>query len=323
METFSLSLTFRAMGQKVSLVLSSGGARGLAHIGVIEALEEHGFEIVSVSGTSMGAIVGGAYAAGKFPEFKEWMLGLDKMQVFKLVDFTVSLKGFIRGERVFREFSKILPDCPIEELPVKFTAVAADLQKQEEVAFSTGSLHHALRASIAIPTVLTPVFTEGKELVDGGILNPVPIAHVGRQHDDILIVANVNAIMPYQRLSLKKAASELLPESVQTSSGSMLSFDDKRLNAFLKKWRSLLPSPSQKRDVIRKLGFFEVVTRSIDLMQDRISSLQMELSKPDMLINFSRQACTTYEFYRAKEMIEEGKCVTEKAIAAYLDKNKL
>ncbi|MGB3183883.1 MAG: patatin-like phospholipase family protein [Cyclobacteriaceae bacterium] len=308
------------MGHKVSLVLSSGGARGLAHIGVIEALEEHGFEIVSVSGTSMGAIVGGAYAAGKFPEFKEWMLALDKREVFKLVDFTVSLKGFIRGDRVFREFSKILPDCPIEELPVKFTAVAADLQKQEEVAFDHGSLHHALRASIAIPTVLTPVFTDGKELVDGGILNPVPIAHVERQANDILVVANVNAIMPYTRMSLQEKEAAAVPETPMVSgSSSMLSFDDKRLNAFLKKWRSLLPSSSQKSPSIPKLSFFEVVTRSIDLMQDRISSLQMELSKPDMLINFSRQACTTYEFYRAKEMIEEGRCVAEKAIATYLE----
>lgn len=295
------------MGQKVSLVLSSGGARGLAHIGVIEALEEHGFDIVSVSGASMGSIVGGAYAAGKFPEFKEWMLRLDKMDVFKLVDFTVSNKGFIRGDRVFREFSKILPDCPIEELPVAFSALAADLQKQEEVVFDKGSLHHALRASIAIPTVLTPVYTEGRELVDGAILNPIPINHVKRQKGDLLVVANVNAIQPYERMSLPEVIKEAIDEPENT-----------RMNSFLQKWRRLLPSTAVgKPNMMRKLGFFESVTRSIDLMQDRISSLQMELSKPDILINFSRQACTTYEFYRAKEMIEEGHCVAEKAIREY------
>ncbi|MFA0961743.1 patatin-like phospholipase family protein [Roseivirga sp. BDSF3-8] len=307
------------MGQKVSLVLSSGGARGLAHIGVIEALEDHGFEIVSVAGASMGAIVGGAYAAGKFPEFKEWMLGLDKMEVFKLIDFTVSLKGFIRGDRVFREFSKILPDCAIEDLPVSFTALAADLQKQEEVVFDKGSLHKALRASIAIPTVLTPVFWDDKELVDGGILNPIPMTHVKRHYGDRLVVANVNAIMPYQRISIDEVASEPPSPSATAMMYNKLSLEDTRLNAFLQKWRKLLPSPGQKSP-IQKLGFFEVVTRSIDLMQDRISSLQMELSKPDMLINFSRQACTTFEFYRAKEMIEEGRCVAEKAIEAYLEK---
>ena len=145
------------MKQPISLVLSGGGARGIAHIGAIEELEKQGFKIKSIAGTSMGALVGGLYALGKMQEYKEWIFTLDKLDIFRLIDFTFNTQGLIRGDRVFNKMKKFIPDMNIEELKIPYAAVATDITNGKEVVFTNGSIYEAIRASIAIPTVFTPV----------------------------------------------------------------------------------------------------------------------------------------------------------------------
>ncbi|MGK7396542.1 MAG: patatin-like phospholipase family protein [Candidatus Cyclobacteriaceae bacterium M3_2C_046] len=295
------------MKKSVSLVLSSGGARGLAHIGVIEELQKHNFEIRSIAGSSMGSLVGGFYAAGKLDIYKQWICELDKMDVFKLIDFTFSPQGFIRGERVFKELENMIEDCNIEDLSLPFVAVATDLHEQKEVVFRNGSLFQAIRASCAIPTVLKPVIIDDKELVDGGVLNPLPIDLIQRQTEDILVVVNVNSPLPFEPLPL------ILENEIKKETAYRI-----KLENFKKKWISMLPK--NKQPVIKKLGFFDLLVRSFDLMQDRLSSLIIQRHQPDLYIEVSRQACTTFEFYKACDMIELGRKAFQGAYQKYQDK---
>ncbi len=151
------------------MVLSGGGARGIAHIGVVEELEKRGFEIRSIAGTSMGALVGGIYAVGKLQEFKNWLYTLDKLDVFKLIDFTLSSQGLIKGDRVFKKMKEFIPDKNIEDLKIHYAATATDIINNKEVVFNQGSIYDAIRASVAIPTVITPVKQDDTLLVDGGV----------------------------------------------------------------------------------------------------------------------------------------------------------
>ncbi|MCK4793275.1 MAG: patatin-like phospholipase family protein, partial [Desulfobacteraceae bacterium] len=175
------------MKQPIALVLGSGGARGLAHIGVIEEFEKQGFEINSVAGTSMGALIGGLYAMDKLHEYKDWVLTLDKVEVFNLIDFTFSSHGLIKGDKIINKMKTFLPDRNIEDLDIPFAAVATDITNEKEVVFTTGSVYEAVRASIAIPTVFTPVNKDNILLVDGGVLNPIPANRVKRIGNDILV----------------------------------------------------------------------------------------------------------------------------------------
>jgi NTE family protein len=179
--------------RNVTLVLSGGGARGYAHIGAIEEIENRGYSITSVAGTSIGALIGGVYATGKLNEFKEWICNFDKQKVLKLIDFTMSSQGIVKGDRVMQAMKKFIPDTNIEELKIKYTATAFDLAHNNEVVFNSGSLYNAIRASIAIPTVFTPVISGNSVLVDGGVTNNIPINNAVRSKNDLLIAVNVNA----------------------------------------------------------------------------------------------------------------------------------
>lgn len=179
--------------RKAALVLAGGGARGVAHIGAIEELESQGFEITSVAGTSMGALVGGVYVSGHLEPFKEWMRALDKYKVFSLVDFALSTEGLVKGDRVMEAMKELVPDMEIEQMPVPFTAVAADLLTGSEVVLDKGGLYDAIRASISIPSVFRPVHREGQVLVDGGTVNPLPLNRVKRAEGDLLIAVDVSA----------------------------------------------------------------------------------------------------------------------------------
>ena len=163
-------------GKRISLVLGSGGARGLAHIGIIRYLEEQGYRIESISGSSMGALIGGIYATGKLEVYAEWVSALEKIDILRLLDISFSSGGFLRGDKVIRALRDLIGDHRIEDLPIAYTAVSADLNRQREVWLKSGSLFDAIRASIAIPTLFTPVKHENRLLVDGGLVNPVPIA---------------------------------------------------------------------------------------------------------------------------------------------------
>lgn len=179
--------------KKVALVLSMGGARGIAHIGVIEELTKRGFEIVSIAGSSMGALVGAMYAAGRLEAFKTWLFSWNLLEMWRLTDFSYGRGGLVKGDRFIEALSKIVPDTRIEDLPLPFVALATDITRGREVVFSKGSLFEAIRASISIPGLFRPVLRGDTVLVDGGILNPLPVGFVARSADDLLVAVDVNA----------------------------------------------------------------------------------------------------------------------------------
>lgn len=214
------------MSKRVALVLGSGGARGYAHIGVIEEIERRGYDIACVAGCSMGAVVGGIYAAGKLEEYRNWIESLDYLDVLRLVDVSFRL-GAIRGDKVFGQIRKIVGEINIEQLRIPYTAVATDLTNQQEIWFQEGCLHQAMRASAAIPSLFTPVMQGNRMLVDGGILNPLPIVPVVSSHCDLIIAVNLNATnqKQYQLPVIERpAAFKMRFDSLLSSLGSRLPF---------------------------------------------------------------------------------------------------
>jgi len=286
------------MNQKTALVLGSGGARGIAHIGAIRELIKNEFQIESIAGTSMGALIGGVYACGKMDEYEAWMSSLSKMDVFNLVDFTWSNSGIIKADKVFKEIHKFVPDQRIEDLPVKFAAVATDLHHGKEIVIREGSLFEAIRASISIPLIITPVLKSDTLFVDGGVLNPVPVNRVFRHKSDILVAVNVNAQIPYQPAVVENPDWHFL-EKINSS----------KLKEFQEKLSTLFP-PSKKE----KSGYFNLISETSNLMLKHILDLTLKMNPPDILIEVSRHACGTFDFYKATELIELGKQATIAAL---------
>jgi NTE family protein len=294
--------------RNIALVLSSGGARGLAHIGAIEELEKSGYTITSVAGASMGAMVGGMYAAGQLEAFKSWMCSLDKKGVFDLLDFTLSTSGVIKGERVMDVLKKIIADRKIESLPIPYCAVATDIINSQEIIFRKGSLYNAIKASSSIPTLVTPFTLNELLLVDGGVMNPVPINHVVRTKHDLLVVVNVNANMSIENNKNATGAivdEKSIPENGKEIFSKYLSY----FNTILKK--NVTPVPTNKPE---HLGYFELMSKSINLMIQQISGLTIELYKPDILINVSKDTSSIYDFHKSAEIIEEGARMAREAL---------
>ncbi len=282
--------------KKIALVLSSGGARGFAHIGVINELLRHDYLITSIAGTSMGAVVGGMYATGQLKQFEEWVSSLDVMEVLKLTDISISNKGLVKGNRIIKKLKELVPDRNIEDLPIPFCTVATDIVKGTELVFTEGNLYDAIRASISIPTVFQPFKISDSYYVDGGVLNPVPINRVKRHEKDMLVVVDVNAQIPAE----KKETTDKKQND----------------NKYLKQLKSMQNKlgniiPKNKKDDI---GLFNLTTRSISLMLHQISVLTIEKNEPDLLINVSKHAFGTFDFYKAKEIITEGEKAAKKAL---------
>ena len=280
--------------KSVSLVLGSGGARGLVHIGVIDWLEEHDYKIESISGASMGALVGGIYAAGKLDAYKKWVLTLDKGDVIKMLDLSFSLGGLFKGDKIINKLLDLVGKQQIEDLPINFTAVATNIETGKEVWFTEGSLFDAIRASIAVPLVFTPV-TRGKRiLVDGGLLNPVPIAPTMSDNTDLTIAVNVNGESKEDHLIEKYSATmEEQDEDAQNWFTNIVQELQERLNL-------------DRFDRSEQWGFYEIMSRSIEIMQNSIAKMKMAAYSPDILIDFPSDIAHTYEFYRAKELIQFG-----------------
>ena len=198
-------------GKTVALTLGSGGARGYAHIGAIEVLEERGYKIIALSGCSMGALIGGMYAAGKMQDYKDWVTGLGQFDVLKLLDVTFTSVGAIRGEKIFSVVRDMLGDTRIEDLPLPFTAVATDLLAHKEVWFQEGPLDQAIRASVAIPSVVTPLGLNGRVLVDGALLNPLPIIPTISSHADMIVAVNLSGEDDHRKKIPDAAFSEPRP----------------------------------------------------------------------------------------------------------------
>ncbi|HEX5756176.1 MAG TPA: patatin-like phospholipase family protein [Arenimonas sp.] len=304
-------------GRRIALVLGSGGARGLAHIGVIETLQSRGFEVAAVAGSSMGALVGGVFAAGRLSDYRDWACGLERGDVLRLLDFAFGHPGLIRGERVIGALRELVGEHRIEDLPIPYTAVASDLDRQREVWFTRGPLFDAIRASIAIPMVFTPHRVDGRELVDGGLLAPVPIAATRAMRADRVFTVDVNSIGPWLP-TIAPSDTQALADTPRPpdpgnhegdASGPSLR---ERMSSL---WQGLVErNGSGGAEASKPRGVMDLMSRALDTMQARVARLQLAMDPPDLQIEIDRHACQFYEFWRAKEMIEIGRAATLKAL---------
>ena len=279
----------------VALALSSGGARGLAHIGAIEELEAQGYRIGSIAGCSMGALIGGVYAAGKLKEFREWMKTIDRKKMLELTDFSFSINHIVKGTRIIEAIMEFVPDMDIEELPIPYCAVATDWKAGREVVFRKGSLFEAIRASISLPTFYEPVRRNGMILIDGGVINPIPLNRVKRQSGDILVGVDVSG-HDY------KAQSELHDE----------------LQERRKSRRSLAAQ------VIDKLipdnldfNYYTMLSRTSSLMIRQNSILMAKLMKPDILIDIQMNRYGGFDYDKSEKLVAIGRLKTSLAISKY------
>ncbi|MDA0314716.1 MAG: patatin-like phospholipase family protein [Bacteroidetes bacterium] len=282
-----------AKNKIVSLILSSGGARGLAHVGVIEELERRDYVIAEIAGCSAGALVGGMYAAGKLPEFKDWICNLDRLDVFSLMDFTFTSGGFIKGEKVYQALKEVIPDQAIEDLPLRFSCNAVDVNSGKEYIFTQGSLYEAIRASGSIPSVFLPAEIGKHHFIDGGVLNPVPISLISDTHTTVVVV-NTNSLEEHFLPPPQKRASQ---KQSLTLPGWLMDYQNKIMQYF----------PEKKEDPKTSYSAMELVIRSFDLLQDRYCQLLLENYPVGVEIKVSRNQAGVLEFHRAAELIEVGR----------------
>ncbi len=290
--------------KSVSLVLGSGGARGHAHIGVIRALEEMGYSVHNISGCSMGSVIGGIYAADKLDTYTEWAFQLAKGDVVKLLDFSFSLRSIFKGERIIEVLRELVGDRKIEDLDKRFTAVATSLDEQREVWLNSGSLFTAIKASTAVPGVFSPVELDGRTLVDGGLVNPIPIAPTLNDSTDLTIAVNLAG----------------LDENYVPAEEAAKSEDE--TNSYREKIADFLSGLREKDDsgaVDNDLDAADLLVRSIDVMQGAIARLKLAAYAPDKTIEIPRDACSFFEFHRAEEMADLG---YEKACEVLADLRK-
>ena len=328
------------MNKKVALVLGSGGARGYAHIGVIEALEARGYQIGCIAGCSMGAVVGGIYAAGKLDEYREWTESLDYLDVLRLLDVSFRL-GAIRGEKVFGKIHEIVGEIDIEQLAIPYTAVATDLTNQQEIWFQEGCLHKAMRASAAIPSLFTPVTQGSRMLVDGGLLNPLPIVPVVSSHCDLIVAVNHNSLNQKQ-YSLpvieRPAAFKGKIDQLMGSLSARLPFlrrdtdeeEGERLltetdNPWIepkppKDHEDSAPKSASSSQVLGNVGpasLLELVNQSFEAMQTSLAQYKIAGYPPDILINVPKRVCRFFEFHKAPELIMLGRQIANDTLDKY------
>ena len=278
-------------GKQVSLVLGSGGARGLAHIGVIHWLEENGYDIRSVSGCSMGALVGGVYACGKLDVFEEWMCAVSRLDIVRLIDISWGRQGLVDGERIMTALKDLIGDRLIEELPIEYTAVASDIEREREVWLKRGSLFDAIRASISLPLFFIPAEMNGVKLLDGGILNPVPIAPTFEDHTDMTIAVDLGGPVSVARQPILKLE---LNETKELRASGMR----EKVRSFIDDLKTRIPPGDSGGWRI-----LSIANQTFDTMQSAIGRQKLAAYPPDHTILIARNACGTLEFERAEEMI--------------------
>ena len=278
--------------KNVALALSSGGARGLAHIGAIEELEAQGYHISSIAGCSMGALIGGVYAAGKLNEFREWMKTIDRKKMLGLIDFSLSLNHLVKGTRIIEAIMEFVPDVNIEDLPIPYCAVATDLKAGREVMFRKGSLFQAIRASISLPSFYEPVTLNDMILIDGGIINPLPLNRVKRQPGDILVGVDVSGHdykAQWDEMH-RLTAMQKSDTSLKTKILDMLIPDNIEFN------------------------YYTVLSRASSLMIRQNSILMAQLMNPDILVDIQMNRYGTFDFDKSEKLIAIGRQKTLQAI---------
>ena len=299
----------------ISLVLSSGGARGLVHVGAIKCLEEQGYEIRCVAGSSMGALIGGIYARGKLDVFTEWVRALTRNDVMRLVDIGWGFNGgLIKGARIIEVLKELIGDDLIEELPIEFTAVATDINRKREVWIDRGPLFEAIRASIAVPMVFTPVHRGRQILIDGGVLNPLPIAPTLKDHTAMTVAVDVNGIderhlnarLPIDRTAVVAEMPAALKDS-ETESSIRQAVADFIENLWPGDDASDAPEHPDR-------NMFDIALEAMDAMQVTISRLKSSVYTPDVLVQVPRNVAHFFEFERAGELIDLGYRLMEKEL---------
>jgi len=305
------------MSKNVALVLGSGGARGLAHIGAIEALEKRGYTITSIAGCSMGSIIAGMYAAGQLEEAKDWFLQVDKQLILRMMDINLlSGNSLVKGQKIIQELEKVVPDRPIEELNIPCTIVASDMISTEEVVFRTGSLFEAVRASISIPLFFQPVQMGQRLLIDGGILNPLPLHVVERTEGDILIAMDISGkdSMPvrtdYEPIDVEGRLADLKSRGIPVpkSFEHQLRQLGKRVDGILER---------RAKDLGRNVGFTGMLDRMSDMQIQQNTIMACRLTPPDVHAVMRQYAYNTFDFDRAEEIIADGNRIMNEALDKY------
>ncbi|CRZ18358.1 patatin-like phospholipase family protein [Mycolicibacterium neworleansense] len=336
---------------RVALALGSGGARGYAHIGVINELCDRGYEVVGVSGSSMGALVGGLHAAGKLDDFADWARTLTQRAVLRLLDPSITAAGILRAEKILDAVRDIIGEATIEELPIPYTAVATDLIAGKSVWLQRGPVDSAIRASIAIPGVIAPHVRGGRLLGDGGILDPLPMAPIAAVNADLTIAVSLSGGDPGTVVSPedpeRRPTTEWLNRMMRSTSAVLDTasvrsvLDRPTARAVLSRFGASTPAegelepadpvepsepsePSEPVDFdgpevpesagVPKLGSFEVMNRTIDIAQAALARHTLAAYPPDLLIEVPRTVCRSLEFHRAAEMIEVGRQLAARAL---------
>lgn len=342
-ETSSSQPKPTAKRQTVALTLGSGGARGYAHIGAIEVLVERGYDIIAVSGCSMGALVGGMYAAGKMQAYKDWVTGLGQFDVLKLLDVTFNSVGAIRGEKIFSVVREMLGDIRIENLPIAFTAVATDLLAHKEIWFQEGPLDQAIRASVAIPSVVTPLVLNGRVLVDGALLNPLPIIPTISSHADLIVAVNLSGEderrrrIPDAAFSQDSEGADMdeWVDTIREKASRWFDWDTLKSLTARKGEGDETPEDKISREMRKKdaekqeenntaakkaqeehetidwdklgIGKFDVMNLTVETMQSALVQYKLAGYPPDLLVNIPKNASRSYDYHKAPELIQLGR----------------
>ena len=322
--------------KNVALVLSSGGPRGFAYIGAIEALEEHGYTITSIAGTSIGSLVGGIYASGKLAEFKEWLYSLNAWEVFSLMDLSIGKNHFVKGERIIEAIMEIVPNVNIEDLPIPYRAVATDLYTGREVVFDHGPLFRAIRASISIPSLFRPVKYGLTTLIDGAIVNCLPLNRVERTEGDLLVAFDVNDVDEEEinlilhreheaRLMDKRFELEVHEELLDV-------IHDFKHDTDMSLIKRLKHAGSRSMEVLKDVfnyrrafneddsldygeNYYDLLDRTFSLMNHKNTELMLELYKPDILVKMPFDSYGEISDYaKAREISDRGYQLMKEAL---------
>ena len=273
--------------------MSSGGARGLAHIGAIEELESQGYRITSIAGCSMGALIGGVYAAGKLEVFREWMKTVDRRKMLELTDFSLSINHIAKGSRILEAIMEFVPDMPIEDLPIPYCAVATDLKAGREVVFNKGSLFDAIRASISLPSFYEPVHRDGMILIDGGVTNPIPLNRVARHEGDILVGVDVSGHDYKKQSEIQEELAEKRKHSTSLSQQIL---------------NKLIPDNLE-------FNYYTMLSRVSSLMIRQNSILMTQLMKPDVLVDIQMSRYGGFDYDKSEKLIAIGRQKTQQALS--------
>ena len=305
---------------RVALALGGGGARGYAHIGVIEELTERGFDIVGIAGTSMGALVGGLHATGTLPAYAEWARALTQRDVLRLLDPTISGPGMLRADKILATVTELVGETLIEDLPIPFTAVATDLTARKEIWFQRGRLDTAIRASIAIPGVMWPVVVGGRLLADGGLMNPVPVVATAAMAADVTIAVSLSDELiasegwPDPEPSLLEAIDNPAKSESELARSLRTWLDNIRGQA----GEEAVPDePVPEQEFERPpagLRTRDVLDLSLDTMRSVMGRYRLAGYPPDVMITIPRSTGGTMEFHRAQEFIAAGRERTRQAL---------